>query len=141
MIKKLFLISFFLIVLLFLNSCSDKEVIAKQVNIDKSKPSIEITSPENLYKSQSSSLTIKGISSDDDNVKEIRLKLNNGNWQTICTNNCLSWNYLLILNNGYNVVYVQSIDLNDNPSPIVSRTYIYNLNYQGSEISEFPPPS
>ena len=141
MVKKLFLISFFLIVLLFLNSCSNKEVIAKQVNIDKSKPSIEITSPENLYNSQSSALAIKGISSDNDNVKEIRLKLNNGNWQTVCTNNCLSWNYLLTLNNGYNVVYAQSIDINDNPSPIVSRTYIYNLNYQGSEISEFPPSS
>ena len=117
----------FIAVLFVINALvGNKELIASQtgsVTQDTIAPEVFISSPENLYNSQSPSLTVSGTSRDDNNVKEIRLKLDNGNWQTVCNGSCGSWNAVLTLNSGYNVIYVQAVDSNDNFSPVSSRTY------------------
>ena len=130
--NKLALILIVFVVILFVINAlvGNKELIASQTGSviqDTIAPEVFISSPENLYNSQSPSLTVSGTSRDENNVKEVRLKLNNGNWQTVCNNNCGSWNAALTLNNGYNAVYVQAVDSNDNFSPVSSRTYSYNM--------------
>ena len=130
--NKLALILIVFVVILFVINAlvGNKELIASQTGSviqDTIAPEVFISSPENLYNSQSPSLTVLGTSRDENNVKEIRLKLNNGNWQTVCNNNCGSWNAVLTLNNGYNAVYVQAVDSNDNFSPVSSRTYSYGI--------------
>jgi len=130
--NKLALILIVFVVILFVINAlvGNKELIASQTGSviqDTIAPEVFITSPENLYNSQSPSLAVLGTSSDNNQIKEIRLKLNNENWKIVCSGVCSSWNSVLMLNDGYNTVYVQAVDSNDNYSPVSSRTYTYTI--------------
>ena len=126
--KRLFLLVLILIVaLIILNSFNNfdnkNKLVSKTVISDLRAPSVTITSPDNFYTTNNPSLQVSGTASDNVNVKEVRVWVNNENWQT--ASGKTSWRKTLELSSGYNTIYAQAFDTSDNASPVSSITIIY----------------
>ena len=129
-IKRIILIFLVLIIVIFLVSFFNlKQIqpIGKKTittSSDNIAPSVSVIFPTEYYETTISSIIIRGVATDNTNVKEVRIKLNNNNWEKVSGTN--SWSKELNLNSGENIIYVQAFDSNDNASPVVSR----NINYK-----------
>lgn len=120
----LILLAILLIIILFNYNFDRGSIFSKVVsNADKIAPSVSITYPNDNDKITDSPLLVRGSASDDLNVKEVRIKVNDGNWETV--EGTTSWSKILNLINGENTVYVQAFDSSDNASPVFARTFIY----------------
>ena len=81
---------------------------------------------------------VSGIASDNVNVREIRVWVNNGNWQT--ASGITLWSSTLGLSSGYNTIYAQAFDTSDNASPVSSITIIYgNLDQFAQPRDSYSP--
>ena len=105
------------------NKLDSKAVVSDFVVSDLIAPSVTITSPDNFYKTNNSSLLVSGVASDSVKVREVRVWVNNEAWKI--ASGTTSWNKVLNLINGENIVYTQAFDTSDNPSPVFARTFIY----------------
>ncbi|GEM_PF-5026104 len=123
-VKKLLLTILALFFALLLFRSLNFDSVSSQVvsNVDKTAPAVSITSSfdsvNNPY------ISVSGTSSND--VKEVRVKLNNGNWEI--ASGTRQWTKSLTLSPGHNTIYVQSFNKFNNISPVSSLEVNYN-NY------------
>ena len=141
--KRLFLLVLILIAaLIILNSFNNfdnkNKLVSKTVISDLRAPSVTITSPDNFYTTNNPSLQVSGVASDNVNVREIRVWVNNEAWET--ASGTTSWSKVLNLVNGENVVYAQAFDTSDHASPVFANTFIYeNLDQVAQPRNLYSP--
>ena len=137
-IKKLGAVVLILIlVLLIVNLLSVNEEVttqAVQSNKDFVAPSVSINFPNNYFETQSPNVNVKGNAQDNVQIKEVRVKLNNGKWEKIAKS---IWSKDFILIHGENTVYAQAFDVSENPSPISSIKIIYGNNKPTKTIRSY----
>ena len=99
-------------------------VVTQAVNTeDKIAPSVTITSPIDIKTTSSSSLSVMGYASDNVKIREVKIKVNDGLWETVSGTS--SWSKAVNLFSGNNVIYVQAFDTSDNASPVSAVSVVY----------------
>ncbi|MCX8028970.1 MAG: alpha-amylase family glycosyl hydrolase, partial [Brevinematales bacterium] len=93
------------------NNRESSEVI-KVFGIDYTKPTLSINTPANDFITTNSSITISGTAGDNIGVKQVMVRLNNGNYEEAI--GYTSWSKLISLVDGTNSVYVKVIDFAGN---------------------------
>ena len=125
-VKSLGTVALFLVLLLLLintfGNFNNKDIIStKAVDNDITAPSVSITNQGGS--SNNPSLLVTGTASDNNGIREIKVKLNNGNWET--AQGTSSWSKQVYLSPGANIVYAQAFDYSDNPSPVSAKAFNY----------------
>ena len=85
-------------------------------SVDINAPSVIIESPPNGQKASASHITVKGTASDNKDIDNIKIKVNDGNW--IITSGTEIWSSEINLAQGENVIYVQAFDVSGLVSPV-----------------------
>jgi|SRR3989344_3154695 len=117
----LFLVLLLLLINTFSNSNNKDIISTKAVDNDITAPSVSIASQGGSLNNPG--LLVTGTASDNNGIKEVKIKLNNGNWET--AQGTSSWNKQVYLSPGTNVVYAQAFDYGENPSPVSAKTFNY----------------
>ncbi|MDI6820666.1 MAG: Ig-like domain-containing protein [Patescibacteria group bacterium] len=94
--------------------------------IDTQIPIVTISFPSNGATFTSSNINVQGTSLDNVAVLGVKVRLNNGAWQTATGTN--SWSIPLTLISGSNTIEAQAFDTNNNPSTIKSITVTYSTS-------------
>ena len=119
MIKKIALIFIvFMLILFLINYIGYKKPIGKQ--LDELSPTLSLDVPSIVYESK---FLLKGIASDNMGVREVKVKLDNDNWEKASGTN--SWTKTLNLKPGLNTIYIQAFDTSNNASPVLTNEIIY----------------
>jgi len=127
--KVLLVLIIALSVMNYLNSSGSADnkalqVTAEAVVRDSIAPSVSISSPPDFYNSGAPSIVVVGMASDNIAVKIVRIKVNNGQWET--ASGTTSWSKTVTLEYGSNTIYAQAFDNSENASPIAARNFIYS---------------